>query len=145
MPKGYRYVDHTADVEYIATGATVEKAFTNAFMGLFATMSDVSKVKAQKSVAKPMLIKESAKSMEDLLWYSLQDALSAADATAVFPFGVKGLKITKKKGKFWLEAGILCKDQVQKHGRFDIKGISRYDLAMKNTGKGYSVSVVVDV
>jgi len=145
MAKGYRYVDHTADVEYIASGATIEKAFSNAFVGLFATLSEIKDVKKQRSETKLMKIKDSAKSMEDLLWYSLQDALSAADSTAVFPYGVKSLEITEKRGKFWLNAVLLCKAQDQKHGHFDVKGIARYDLAIKKVGRLYSVSVVVDV
>ena len=145
MPRGYRFVDHTADVEYIATGPTMERAVGNAFLGLFATLSDISKVSKLKSVTKNIRIKDSAGTMEDLLWYSLQDALSIADSEGVFPFQLSSLKITESSGKFSLAAILMCKKQEQKYGNFDVKGISRYDLSAKEGAKGYSISVVVDV
>ncbi|MDE1833038.1 MAG: archease [Candidatus Micrarchaeota archaeon] len=145
MPRGYRFVDHTADVEYMANGPTMEKAVGNAFLGLFATLSDISRVSKLKSPTRSIRIKDSAGTMEDLLWYSLQDALSIADSEGVFPYELAGLKITESRGKFSLSATLVCKTQEQAYGNFDVKGISRYDLSAKKGTKGYSISVVVDV
>jgi len=43
--KSYEFLPHTADVKFRAYGKSLEKAFENAALATFATMTDIRKVK----------------------------------------------------------------------------------------------------
>ncbi len=43
--KKFELVEHTADAKFLAYGATLEEAFSNAAIALFSIMTDVEKIK----------------------------------------------------------------------------------------------------
>jgi SHS2 domain-containing protein len=44
----FKYVNHTADVEFVAMGKNLEECFANAFLALFDTICYTKKVAASK-------------------------------------------------------------------------------------------------
>ena len=141
----YRYVEHTADVEYIAFGGDMEKCFANALMAMFDTMTYKSKVSSSKAGGISFLVKDKAKSKEDLLWYLLQDTLSISDSKGIFPFKVQKLKIMEDKGNYKIEAKILAKPKEPVASKLDVKGVSRYNLSVRKARDGIEAVVVLDV
>jgi SHS2 domain-containing protein len=46
----FRFLPHTTDVEFVASGATLAKAFEASALATFATMTDLSKVRPTKAI-----------------------------------------------------------------------------------------------
>ena len=145
MAKGYRYISHTADVEFVASGGTIEETFRNALLALFDTVSYAGKVSRYRSKARTFALREKAKDTVELLWYTLQDALSLLDANGVFAYAVSGLKITKSKTGYSLAAKLHAKDRKDEYSKLDAKGVSGYDLSVKKNKGRFIARVVIDV
>ncbi|MDE1871094.1 MAG: archease [Candidatus Micrarchaeota archaeon] len=143
--KKYRFVEHTADVEYIAYGVSVESCFRNALLGMFDTISYTDKASASRSKEESFVVKDSASSIEDLLWYSLQDALSVADSSGIFAYRVSKLRIGRDGGSFSISMTIHGKRKSSAASKLDVKGVSRYNLGIKRAKGGISATVVLDV
>ena len=141
----YRYLEHTADVEFVAYGQSTEVCFSNALMALFDTISYKNKVVASKGKVVTISVKDKAKNIEDLLWYMLQDAVSIADSKSLFAYRVQSLKISKSKGGYAIDAKISAKARVERASKLDVKGVSRYNLKVKEMKKGTEATVVLDV
>lgn len=142
---GYRFRGHTADVEYVAYGETIESCFKNALMGMFDTIAYVRKVSSSRSKTISFNIKDEAQSIEDLLWYALQDALSMADSKDMFAYRVSNVKISESTGSFRISMSIHGKKKVTAVSKLDVKGVSRYNLGIRKNGARVSATVVLDV
>jgi SHS2 domain-containing protein len=145
MDKGYRYISHTADVEFLAYGSTLNGSFRNALLALFDTVSYTRKVSKGSSAVRTLLLKDKAKTVEELLWYTLQDALSTLDMKGLFAYRVSGLKIRKEKAHYTLAAKLYAKRRRDEDSKLDAKGVSRYDLSMERRNGRFVARVVVDV
>lgn len=146
MPsKKYKYLSHMADVEYIAYGKSIEECFKNAFLALFDTISYTKRVSSSRQKTVKFQVSDSAKTLDDLLWYALQDALSISDAKALFCYNVSGLKVTKKKDTYTITAVISAKGRESSESKLDAKGIARYNLKVETKGKQTEARVVIDV
>lgn len=146
MPrKKYEFLNHTADVEYLAYGKTLKECFENAFAALFETISYTKKVSSSRQKTVRFRVKDKAKKLDDLLWYSLQDTLSIADSRELFAYRVSALKITKEKEFYKISAVVLGKPRVESHSKLDAKGIARYNLKVETRGKETIANVVIDV
>ncbi len=146
--RGYRFVNHTADIEFVARGGSPDELFTNALLALFDTISYLSTV-AKRSKAGAAVhafeIREKADSLEELAWLALQDALSKADANGLSPFKVSKIEMGEKGGVYGISSKVEGIDQDPKCRRFDVKGVSRYRLKISKRKDMYSMSVVLDV
>jgi SHS2 domain-containing protein len=144
MAKGYEFVEHTADVEFIARGRKIEDLFKNALLAQFDTAADIAKLARSKSRTKTFLISERASAMEDLLWFTLQDALSVSDAEGLFGYGIKSIEIASDE-EFIIKVVVSAKKKEQKLAKLEIKGVSRFDLKIVKGPNGFEASVVLDV
>ena len=143
--KGFEYVEHTADVEFIASGRTIESAFKNSFLALFNTMADIKKLAKEKSDVKRLKVNDRARTLEDLLWFGLQDALSVTDAEGVYAYGIESLSVSTSMGDYIIDAVLKAKAKEQKFSKLDVKGVSQFDLKIVKGRKGYKTSIVLDV
>ena len=140
----YKFVDHTADVEFIAYGKNDEEVFTNALAALFETMSDTGAVERSDRKRVKVTVKEKADSLENLLWYVLQHMLSVAESRRVFPYEVAEINIANEEGKFYCDVKAYAKEKTDEHSKLAVKGISRYGLKITK-GEKIEAQVVVDV
>lgn len=143
--KKYEFLDHTADVEYVAYGATLNAVFKNALLALFDTMADIKKLSKAKTKTKTFLINERARELQDLLWFVLQDAVSVADAEGLYSFGVKKLSIGTELGEYVITATINAKGKNPEFSKLDVKGVSKFDLAVTRKKNRYIAEAVLDV
>ncbi len=141
---GYRYVEHTADVKFVAYGKGIEELFSNSAMALFNIMADTSCVGAHGGNGRIARISVRAEDEDTLLWRFLQRCLSALEVRGDFAYGIRGVRFTKGR-ELRLECGLECKDMAVECSKLEAKGISKYDLAVRKGRAGYSASVVVDV
>lgn len=144
MARKFKYVEHTADVEFIAFGKSTNELFSNALYALFDVIAYTKALEKSEGKIIEIRIKEKARSLEDLLWYVLQDALSEVESMSAFAYAVDEIKIKELKGTFSCSALISAKEKVDKYSKLAVKGISKYDMAIKK-GEILEARVVVDV
>ena len=93
----YRFIEHTADVEFVALGANTSTCFKNALMAMFETMAYTDKVARLKSKVVSFTVKDKAKTIDDLLWYALQDTLSLSESKEIFAYKVSNMVVKDKR------------------------------------------------
>ena len=140
----YRFVDHMADVEFIAYGRSEAELFTNALAALFETMADTNSLSRSDGKRLKVTVKEKADSLEELLWYTLQHTLSITESRRVFAYEVAEITVGQDEGKFSCAAKIYAKEKTDKDSKLAAKGVSRYGLKITK-GDTMEATVVVDV
>ena len=141
----YDFIDHTADVEFKAYGKSHEELFKNALLALFDTISDTKKLSKSKAKKKTFTIDENARTEQDLLWFTLQDALSISDAEGLYGYSVRRIRISVSEGEYNIKTVINAKKKDQKLSKFDVKGVSQFDMGIEEENGGIVASVVLDV
>ncbi|MGC8537372.1 MAG: archease [Candidatus Micrarchaeia archaeon] len=140
----YRYVEHTADVKFIAYGKDIRELFSNSAIALFNVMADTSCVSNSSSRSRIAKVSVHAEDEKALLWRFLQRCLSVLEVRGDFAYSVQDLHIVKGK-VLKLQCRLGCKGMEVECSSLEAKGISKYDLAIRRGKAGYSASVVVDV
>ncbi len=142
--KGYEFVDHTADVEFVAYGKTLEELFKNALLAQFDTIADIKKAALAKAKEQKFTISERARTLDDLLWFVLQDALSISDAEGLYGYGIRSITISEA-GEYTAEITTKAKKKSKSLSKLDVKGVSKFDLKILRGANGFEASVVLDV
>ena len=146
MPKpNFRYLPHTADVAFVASGKDFKGVVENSADAMFNLMFEMKKLKASKAKTKTIRIHESANNRQDLAWFVLQEIVSKVDQRGVQALKFKVNSITEAKGRVKLRGCIFYKKQKEYLALFDVKAVtpSEFRLARKN-GK-WSIRAILDV
>ncbi len=141
----FRYLPHTADIAYFSYGSSKEEAIENAALGLLNIMLDIKKISAYDSKSNKLKIREKAESIEDLIWFTLQDILSNIDARALkaYRFEINSLKETKSG--LTLSGSLLHKKMREDLSLLEVKAVTPHDLTISKNKKGYKIHILVDV
>ncbi|MGC8622572.1 MAG: archease [Candidatus Micrarchaeia archaeon] len=141
----FKYLNHTADVEFIAYGSNLATVIPNALSALFNTIAYSEKISRlpTKSIRVKMSI--TSASVEDLLWETLQRAISIGDARGIFFYNVLSPKAEAMNGKYHFTAVLLGKRAKPEMSKLEVKGVSKYNLSIRKSGKRIAADVVVDV
>ncbi len=145
MRQGYRFINHTADVEFIATGATAGAALSNSLLALFGTSFDINAARMQRSRDYVVRIDLRSEKLSDLAWYVLQAALSNAEARDLFCYSVRSMSVRSIDGEYRARAELLCKRKVEGLARLEVKAVSRYNLSAARRNGRFEIRVVLDV
>ncbi len=143
--KGYRYIEHTADVEFIARGKTAAELVRNSLLAMFDTAAYIGRVGRSGGKQHIIRIDDVAPDLGTLIWYVLQDALSVADAEQLFVYRVGRINVKREDSGLAAKATLVGKAREPQYSKLDVKGVSRYDMKVLKTAHGYSASVVLDV
>lgn len=143
--KGYRFVGHTADIAFVANGRTPADLLRNSLLAMFDAMAYQDRVRMDASRPCSMALRSSGSSLEETLWKLLQAALSHADAKNMFPYAVESISCSS--GPRGYKARAVCKGREKKpdSGKFDVKGVSRFGLVIREIKSGLEARVVLDV
>jgi len=141
----YRFVNHTADIEYIAYGKNLEELFSNAVLALMSIASDTGMLKSLKSKSYIITVKEKAAERSSLLWGTLQGILSKCEARGLFGYEVKSLNIKYLKGIYYINALVLARRKCVECAKLDVKGVSKYDMHIIESKHYTKAYVVIDV
>lgn len=145
MRRGYRYISHTADVEFLAYGSTLEESFRSALLALFDTIAYTKKVSRSRDGARTFALRVKADTVDKLLWYTLQDAISILGSKGLFAYRVSGLEIRKSDAHYALVAKVYAKKRKDEDSKLEVKGVSMYDLKVEQKKGGFVTRAVVDV
>lgn len=143
--RGYRFRNHTADVELVAHGKSMEEAFSNAALALFDTSADIDALARAGGRTLHLKVKDSASTPTDLLWVMLQDILSLADSKGVYCYKVGSMSILQSEGRYLLRADFLGRRESPKYSAIYVKGVSRFDLRVTKKGGKVLARAVLDV
>jgi len=143
MPKiKFRYLPHTADIRFFSYGNTFKEAFENAALALLNIMLDTKRISRENSKVGSVIIKESARTKEDLVWYTLQDILSKVDEKSLKAFDFKITNLDEAKLK--LSGKLFFKDVDKDYSLLEVKAITPHDLKVEKAEK-WRIHVLVDV
>lgn len=141
----FKYLSHTADVEFAAYGKDTKEAIENSALALLNVALDVKKISGQKGAIKTVTINEKAATIENLVWFVLQDIISkrASGYLNAFKFKVDKLEENEKATK--LSGRLFYKKLKEDYTLLDVKAVTPHDLKVSKTRKGCSINVIIDV
>ncbi|MGC8975377.1 MAG: archease [Thermoprotei archaeon] len=146
---GYRFLEHTADAYFEASGKTLEEAFENAGKALFEVMLDTSRVecKTRKLVVDGGIDAYNAfyRWLEDLLIIFNVEKLAFTQFKVVFEKSLKTLSELNKPLRF---LGEVCGENVdpEKHEiRKEVKAVTYSLMKITKENDCWYVSTVLDL
>lgn len=146
MPlRKFRYLSHTADVEFVSYGKSLKEAIENAALALLNVALDLKKIKKSRAKEGSIQIKEKANKIEDLVFFVLQDILSKKESLTLSAFGFKIETFKEAEKGFSLKGRLLYKKPERNYPLLDVKAVTPHDLKITETKRGYSIYVVIDV
>lgn len=142
----YRYLPHTADIAFVSYGKTLSIALENSAEALLNIMLDLKQLKKRKAASGTILIKESAGSIENLVWYTLQDILTRIDEKKLpaYEFRVEELN-QDRNGKQCVSGRLFFKKIKEDLFLLEVKAVTPHNLTVKKREDNYEIRVVVDV
>ena len=143
----YEYLEHTADAKFRAYGKSIEEAFENAGYAMFNILADTNAVVPKEELR----FKINARRIESLLYDFLEELLFLFETRYLIPSTIT-VKITQQATEentddrtIELEAVLHGDDFRDYEVNGDIKSVTYNDMQVKETKKGFELTVVVDI
>ena len=145
MQRKFRYLPHTADFKFEAYGKTFEEALQNAASAMLNIMFDIKRIKKENSPEAKLEIKEKARSLEDLVWYVLQDLITKIDEKSLpaYFFSVESFK--KTSSSFFVSGFLHYKKSNKDFSALEVKAVTGHDLSVTQKEGKWIIRAVVDV
>ena len=141
--KQYEYLEHTADIKFLAYGKTLEEVFENAALAMFNVMIDTGKVSGE--TAREVFLK--SPDLESLLvdWLSELLYLFEVDEIVFRKFQVE--EIREEEGEYSITARASGEKFYPESHPFEteIKAVTYNQLEIEKTADGWKAQVVVDI
>lgn len=141
--KKYEYLEHTADIKFLAYGDTLEEVFENAALAMFNVIIDTGKVSGE--MAREVLL--ASPDLESLLvdWLSELLYLFEVDEIVFWKFRVE--EIREEEEKYSIKALASGEKYYPESHPFEteIKAVTYNQLKLEKTDKGWKAQVVVDI
>ena len=134
----YKFLEHTADVKFIASGNSLEKAFSESAMAMRETMLK-GKMKIKEKIKKKISV--SGKDNESLLYNFLEEFLFLLDSERFLLSKIKKIKITGNR----LEADIVGDNAESYEVSNDVKAVTYNQMKIEKNKSKYTIQVVLDV
>lgn len=144
----FKYIDHVADIRFIAYGETLEKVFENAALATLTVIADISTIQSQIEFE----IELEAIDLENLMVDFLSELLFLFDAeeTVLGNVTVKevGAK-TDEDGKemYSINAAVSGEpiDSQKQNFKTEVKAITYNGIRVEKTRDGFETEVVLDL
>jgi SHS2 domain-containing protein len=133
----YKFLEHTADVKFLAFGKDKEEAFENSALALKECICGKIKIKASKE----RKIKVEGKDLESLLYVFLEEILFLLDGENFVISKIKNLKIQG----FSLSAVIAGDEAKNYHFTNKVKAITYSDMLIEHEKDQWKIQAVLDV
>ncbi|MBW3014304.1 archease [Candidatus Woesearchaeota archaeon] len=138
----YKFLEHTADLKFQATGATLEEAFAESARAMYSFIIDIKKIKPV--IEKKITIE--SENHEALLFDFLSEFLVFIDTKGFLLNDVKSIKIQQTDKGFRLNASVVG-DTI--NGKYetggDIKAVTYNDMFIKKEGNQWVIQVLCDI
>lgn len=143
----FRYLPHTADMKFRSYGRSFREALENSAAALINVMLDADSINGEQSApSRSIAINEEAHSETDLVWFTLQDILSAIDSRKLNAISFKADYIKRLgKGRMKLSGRLICSSSKKDHSLLSVKAITPHGLNISRRKGTVSIDVVADV
>jgi SHS2 domain-containing protein len=135
----YKFLDHTADVKFIAEGKTIEEAFSESAYALKEVIC--GKIEILEKIEKEIEIK--AEDFEGLLYRFLEEFLLLLDSEDFLLSKINSIIIDKKE--LILNARIIGDKAENYNFTNDVKAVTYSQIKVNKTNEEFSCQVVLDV
>ncbi len=140
LMKPYEIMEHTADAQFRAYGATVEEAFGNAITAMAAIITDPASAERDREI----VVTVHANDLKRLLFELLDQALFLMDTEKFLAVGVGDIAITQTHGRYTLIT-TLVGDDIAKHGG-NLKAVTYSDMRVEEMPDGtWMLQAVIDI
>jgi SHS2 domain-containing protein len=141
--KQYEYLEHTADIKFLAYGKTLEEVFENAALAMFNVIIDTSKVSGE--AAREVFLKSPDLGSLLVDWLSELLYLFEVDEIVFRKFQVK--EIREEGSEYSITARASGKEFYSESLPFEteIKAVTYNQLEIVKTADGWKAQVVVDI
>jgi len=140
--KEYEHLSHTADVIVVGYGETLEEAFANAAKGVFAIITDISKVEPKEC----RKIEDRADDLEQALYKWIDDLLLYFDAEGLV-FSKFKVRLEKKNNGYVI-IGEACGEPFDpkrhEYGTI-VKAMTYAEMKIEKRDNCWYVQFVVDI
>lgn len=137
--KGYRLIDHTADIGIKVYGRTLKELFRNAAIGCFDNIADLDNVQLNRQVRFDV----QAPSQEELLLSWLRELLYSFDTKRIL---FKDFKIEELKATHLIATAYGDKLNLKIHSvKEEIKAVTYHEFSLKHGKRGWIAQVIFDV
>ncbi|MBI4151337.1 archease [Candidatus Woesearchaeota archaeon] len=138
----HKFLDHTADVFFVAKADTLPELFEQCALAVEETMVDVAKVAPKQTIK----ILGEDKNLETLLYDFLDELLFFKDYRQLV-FSKFEISIVEKNGKFVLQCVASGEklDLARHDPKVDVKAITMHEFEVKKIDKGWQANVIVDI
>lgn len=138
--KPYELIEHTADAQFRAYGATIEEAFANAITALAAIITDPAKADRGREIG----IELRSFDRKRLLFDLLDQALYLMDTEKFLAVGAQDLFIANSATGYTLTASLVG-DDIRKHGG-NLKAVTYSDMKVEQLPDGtWLCQAVIDI
>jgi SHS2 domain-containing protein len=141
--KQYEYLEHTADVKFLAYGKTLEEVFENSALAMFNVMIDTRKISGE--LVKDVCLKSS--DLESLIvdWLSEHLYLFEVDEIVFSKFHVD--RIRKENCEYSITSTASGEKFYPKSHPFEteIKAVTYNQLKVEKIEDGWKVQVILDI
>lgn len=134
----YKFLEHTADVQYEAYGETIEECFLNSSEAMIVSICD-SEIKGDKKKE----LKISGDDFENLLYEFLEEILFIFESENLILSGIENLKIDKSNFELTCSAFF---DDSSKYDFFShVKAITYNEMKVEKQNNVWVSKVTLDV
>jgi len=135
----YKFLEHTADVKFQASGSSIEEAFISAAEALNETIRGKIKILEQEEKE----IKTAGKDLEALLYNFLEEFIYLLDAECFLVNKIKSIEINQEN--FTLKATLLGDKATNYKFTNDVKAVTYSQMFVKKEKNKFTVQAVLDV
>lgn len=138
----HKFLDHTADVFFVAKANTLSELFEQCALAVEETMVDVPKVQPQQKIK----ILGEDKNIETLLYDFLDELIFFKDYKQLM-FSKFEISIEEKNEKYFLTclASGEKLDLVRHEPKVDVKAVTMHEFEVKKIDKGWQANVILDI
>ncbi len=142
MKPFHKFLDHTADVFFVAKAETLLELFNECALAVEETMVNVEKVKPKTKIK---ILGEDEK-LENLLFDFLDELLFFKDYKQLL-FSKFEIQIEEKEGKWNLTCFAYGEklDLTRHEPKVDVKAITRHLFEVKQVEKAWKAQVLIDI
>lgn len=135
----YKFLPHTADVKFIASGSSLEEAFSESAYALKEAIAKDSNISPQ--IKKEINVY--GNDLENLLYLFLEEFLFIMDANNLILARIEKIKIDREKLK--LSALVLLDDAKKYKISNNVKAVTYNEMFIKQERGKWVIQVVLDV
>ncbi len=138
IDRGWRLLEHTADIRLEVLGETVEQLFINAARGFTDLVAEATELAPSEEVD----VSLEAETVDDLLVDWLRELLYLNQAENFVFIDAQDVELTGASFKARILGRKLGSNELPP---FDIKAVTYHDMSVERTTQGYMTRIVFDI